>query len=535
MHREMFLAQQVDMKCRMWKREYMDGRVDLLKSWGYNTILYEIEDKFRYTGHPLLVHPDAPSHEETSAFVEGCRSRGVEVIPLFQTLGHAESIVGKEEYTHLRETPEVTDQYDPLSEEARALILEFIDEIIEVTRPKEFFHVGGDETWSLGKSEKCVPVVKEIGIGGLYLRHMMPILEHIHRRGLRPIIWADMLLSHPEVLEKIPKYVILNDWDYSTTSERPDLLRIWGASDEKPYNPMVKWPEYSRYAGPDFVKHLEKFAVDGRTRRDGTFPAFYCTDALRALGFDVITSPAVRSFGDMYGVGNHAVHLPNCWYFARKGARETMGTLVTSWAVRYTHPEVCQIGSFAAVFGIDSDKPFDLEELGSEYSKDFYGAEMPDFPKAVERAQKGFGPVRFPPLQEILAQGKEELRNTLRRLDEYHGDRGGAIDYVGGLVDGYSEAGNIFQTLKQEAKKNAGNLDFWMEGVNLDILCADIMLAVLEGKVKERAPTLLDRMEGLKRGTRSLFAETYEPHSVDDEIDVRYGTLENYLKAAAGA
>ena len=43
-------------------------------------------------------------------------------------------------------------------------------------------------------------MVEKIGIGGLYLQHMMPIFEHLRKRGLRPIIWADIAVYYWIVL-----------------------------------------------------------------------------------------------------------------------------------------------------------------------------------------------------------------------------------------------------------------------------------------------------------------------------------------------
>ena len=136
----------------------MNTMVERIKSWGFNTVVYEMGNKFRFSKHMAIWHPEAPTHENTVALV--------------QSLGHAEYVVGKPEYAHLRETPENRDQYDPLSSEAQTLILELFDEVIDVMKPREFFYMGGDETWSLGKSQKCRSVVEKIGTGGLYLQCM---------------------------------------------------------------------------------------------------------------------------------------------------------------------------------------------------------------------------------------------------------------------------------------------------------------------------------------------------------------------------
>lgn len=313
---ESMLAFHIDVERAMWRRDYTDQYVSSLSRWGFNTVVYQLEDKLQFSRHPGLAHPDAATHEEMSDLVAGCRAKGVDVIPLLQSLGHAEAVVGKSAYAHLRESGEIPDQYDPLSEEVRALLIELFDEIIEVFQPREYFHMGGDETWSLGKSRKCASVVADVGIGGLYLGHMMPLFEHIHKRGLRPIIWADMVLSYPEIIKGIPPYVVMMDWDYWTREPRPRTVRIWGGAQNYA---NVDWEGYQERATRQFKEHFEAYCVDAQTKRDGTFRPFYCADALRDAGFDVLTASASRAGGDMAGTPRYDWHMPNCYYSAPKG------------------------------------------------------------------------------------------------------------------------------------------------------------------------------------------------------------------------
>src|SRR5688572_10656453 len=96
------LAYHFDLKRPMWQRAYMDLMVDRLKVWGFNTIVYEIEDKLRFARHPDIAHEDAFTPEQTADFVTACRSKGVEVVPFMQSLGHAECVLTKPAYAHLR-------------------------------------------------------------------------------------------------------------------------------------------------------------------------------------------------------------------------------------------------------------------------------------------------------------------------------------------------------------------------------------------------------------------------------------------------
>ena len=523
---DQMFAYHFDLKRAMWTREYMAAMVDRLAEWGFNTIVYEVEDKFRFGNHPALAHADAWTGDETRDLAQACRAKGVEVIPLIQSLGHAESVVGKPEYAHLREAADITDQYDPTCDEARALLIEMFDEIIDATRPREFFHMGGDETWSLGKSAKCAPIVAEIGVGGLYLRHMLPLLEHVHGRGLRPIIWADIVLAHPEIIADVPKFVVMMDWDYWTAEERPAGIQLWGSGQKT-------WDEYRELDLPQFREHLERYAVDEQTPRDGTFRQFYCTDALREMGFDVITASANRSYGDMVGVPFNERHLPNGFYFARKGFAAGMGNLVTSWAVRHNHPETDMPGTFAAVVATQGESDFDAAGIYRRFTTEHYGVEMPEFGGAVEKAQVSFtaGQACFVERdRKALEAGDDPLPGRLAELEKEHGGRDGAVAFLERTAAGYGEARATFVELKDRAKRNARSFDFWIEGVDVNALYADFLLAALKGTLAVGAAELLARIEALRERTRALFSETYAARSVDAEVELRYGYHERHLR-----
>ncbi|NQT94112.1 MAG: family 20 glycosylhydrolase [Lentisphaerae bacterium] len=456
---ERILAYHCDLKKAMWTPSYMAAMAERLAEWGFNAILYEVEDKFRFKNHPAIAHGDAQDHDEARGTVDMCRKHGLEVIPMMQSLGHAESVVGNPAYAHLRETPEIGDQYDPLSDEAQRLIIEFFDELIDVMQPKEYFHIGGDETRSLGKSEKCRNIVKEIGVGGLYLKHMMPLFEHLHSRGLRPVIWGDILLAHPEILDQVPPYVVIMDWDYWTDGERPKRIIVWGG------HGYITAEQVEQLDAPSFNASLKSYAVDDRTSRDGSFLPFYCATALCDRGFDIMTASSCRCDGDMGGIPLLSLHVPNSYYSARKGVLCGLGNVVTTWAKRHNHPEVGLPAVFAAALGGDPDSAVAVDAVYRAYTRDFYGVEMPDFGAAVKKAEYVFSAGEAEKLRwdrETLGQGKDPLPKRIAELDEQHGGREGAIAALTGVLAGYCEARDVFLLAKEQRRRTTQT---WITGL----------------------------------------------------------------------
>jgi hypothetical protein len=112
------------------------------------------------------------------------------------------------------------------------------------------------------------------------------------------------------------------------------------------------WKEYRDLQLPEYKKRIGAHAVDARTEKDGSFKAFFHADALRAMGFEVITASANKSAGDTTGIPKNSRHLPNVFYSTRKGTEDGLGHLVTSWAVRHNHPEAGMVGAFTAPWAL---------------------------------------------------------------------------------------------------------------------------------------------------------------------------------------
>ena len=349
---------------------------------------------------------------------------------------------------------------------------------------------------------------------------MAPIFEYIHKKGLRPIIWADILLSYPEMLGRLPGYVTPMDWDYWTYQERPPSILAWGEG-----NPTLSWNDYPQKAPKGFADFFESYAVDSQTHRDGSFRTFFYTDALADRGFEVLTAPASRCAGDMYGVGHLAMHMPNCFYFTRKGFETGSGTLVTSWAVRHTHPEICQLASYAASLAVDPQRSYSFDEIADAYTEAYYGEKLRSFAAAVKMAERQFAPglARVPKLDFRLSSSKsrrDPLAEYIELMEEIHRGRGAAVEYLEDLIAGYREAKEIFKDLKQRAHRNSENLDFWIEAVDVDTVQAETLLAAMKGEIDSRAHGLLKKIKGLKASAGNLFASTYEEWSIEDELQI---------------
>lgn len=241
-----------------------------------NCILLEYEDKFPWSRESGLASALALGERQLRRFLAEARARHIRVIPLVQSLGHAEMVLRHRKYARLREVCDNFYQYCPSNRGSVELVKRLIEEVVEFHPEEPFFHVGADEAWLLGTCPRCERAAKRVGKNGLYLKHMKPVWQHVLSLGKRPITWDDMLRHFSlKELRQVPRDVVLMYWLYNrfepdVATNFPHLPRylkqgfdVLGASAAKGAD--------GRFANlPNFDRRLRNvFAWAGVARRHG--------------------------------------------------------------------------------------------------------------------------------------------------------------------------------------------------------------------------------------------------------------------------
>src|SRR5512133_1215455 len=107
------IAFHIDMNMAQYQAGYLKSWLAKLAQAGYDSILWEVENNVQWETCPECASPDAFSKDEFRALLNECRALGMEPIPLFQTIGHAEYVLKHPAYAHLKELPDKIDQYCP--------------------------------------------------------------------------------------------------------------------------------------------------------------------------------------------------------------------------------------------------------------------------------------------------------------------------------------------------------------------------------------------------------------------------------------
>ena len=246
---------------------------NILIPYHYNQLIMEFAGGMRFDSHPEISEawlegnrksaageiPEFPhgsmnsggkllEKDEVREFCEYARELGFELIPEVQSFGHVQYIT----YAHpdIAETDESvterqmdtrdTDQppstyyhhsYCPQNPKSYEIIYDLIDEIVDVVKPPRFVHMGHDEIYQVGLCPKC----KDVPHDELYEMHVTAMHDYLAKKGLRMMIWADMLQPTERyktwpAIERLPRDIVLLDfiWYFHFDLDMEDHLLPYG-------------------------------------------------------------------------------------------------------------------------------------------------------------------------------------------------------------------------------------------------------------------------------------------------------------------
>ncbi len=227
----------IDLRVEVMTMPALKAFAAQLHGIGVNTILMEYEATFPYEKHFTISSKYAYTREEIRDFVKHCATLGIDVIPLQQTIGHTDYILRHPRYLSLAEKITDPTQVCPLkTEKCIELFDELFADMISL-HTSRYFHVGGDETRLLGACPKCASKVAKQGKSKLFVDYMKEICNLVIRHGKIPIMWADIILEHPEYINELPKETIFVDWNYGWSNRKfgdaealvKQDVKFWGA------------------------------------------------------------------------------------------------------------------------------------------------------------------------------------------------------------------------------------------------------------------------------------------------------------------
>ena len=210
------------------KPEKVKEFIDLIKKFGYNSIMLYLEDTFEVADEPLFGYlRGGYTKAELKDIDAYANSVGIELIPCVQTLAHLNAIFRWQEYAGINDINDVL-----LVENDRTYSL--IDRIFATVNECfscKTINVGLDEAHMLGRG-KYFDKFGCCDKNELFFNHLKKVNSLAEKYGLKPLLWSDTFFERAEdgvpyknlnvskfAKENLPCNVGLICWDYYHTDK----------------------------------------------------------------------------------------------------------------------------------------------------------------------------------------------------------------------------------------------------------------------------------------------------------------------------
>jgi hexosaminidase len=202
--------------------------IRVLASYKMNVYMPYIEDMFTFDKHPLIGKGrGALTKDEVAELDEYAKRYHVEVIPIYESLGHQEHMLSIPEYNAYAEVADTPWSLSPAKQETYELLNELYSEICPAFS-SPYFHIGCDESWDIGKGASK-ELVEKMGVAGVHAQHYKKVHALATRYGKKVMMYGDICLEHPEIIEKLPRDITIVDWHYDAAKRYPSIKKFQDA------------------------------------------------------------------------------------------------------------------------------------------------------------------------------------------------------------------------------------------------------------------------------------------------------------------
>ena len=520
----------IDMNISQFTAAYLKKELKLLADLGYDTIIWEVENNIQWETCPECVSPDAFTKAEFKEILAYSRGLGLEPIPLLQTIGHCEYVLKHAKYKPLAEVPDRIDQYCPQNPAVVPFLRKWIDEYLDIFGDVKYFHLGADEAYTLGECPRCRAYAAAHSLSALYIDHINAMSQPLIAKGIRPVIWADMLLHHPEALDSLSNRVVIYDWLY-TRFQGTGGVWVWGqgtkAKDELDPATLARFGPYLYPLGDEPGRDPDPF---------------YQSEYLAAHGFDVVVCPSSSCWGDSVFAPRTYFHMRNTFDSFRSGMSGRLGgAVLTSWTV-HLFPWELQLPCIELPKFIAAHPCGSLEDFQAAYVREHFGIEDTGFFTAAGRlANRGLfnyaDDLGF--FKEALPAPREYVAGRIDKMAK-KGELGAELETCEKRLAEYREGLALFGAYADVAKKGHDELKAWNLAARNLINRAEASKVLLKRRIDGTGPAIaaegvqvLEGLRALRRETEMAIAAEVKPSRTREMLHWMYDSMEAALETAA--
>jgi len=454
-----------------------------------NTYCWFIEpDHFVYAFDPAIsTEYDRFTFDEIRELVAYARDYYIEVIPVVELLAHMEMTLRHDRYRHLSETGDGGGTLCPTSDESFELVRSMIDEIAPAFGAR-YFHCGLDESQVVG-SGRSAAAIQEKGLEKVYADYYTRVNNTVKAHGQTMIMYADIVLNHPGILELLPKDIVMMFWDYAPR------------------------------------EHYEGF------------------DKLKEMGFTTMALSGLWDWNNLYPIYPPAFQ--NMQALAKQTAElGGMGHFVSSWGDGYRGAagiNLSELNHYGFIYcGTVSWNPdaLALDDYSRAFARSFFGVDSAPFAEALTRLARCQGDDLA-----HVAWARRLLHDDVRqRVLEMMGQQDGELSFWNNLKAESEAAHAVFSDT--HARRNADYLRSVDLSARMLACAADMALAYRRVAQSTAAPPagteevvpLLNELEARHRALweeyRQVYAATNRPLNLN-HIGAAWNRTSDELAALA--
>ena len=222
--------------------------IRILSHYKLNTMCLYIEDTFAHPKHPLIGKDrGAFTPEEIKEIDKYAQQHFIELIPIFECLGHVDNILQHKKYQDLGEFPGAH-SLDISNSDVFPFLEDYISLMSESFSSKTF-HIGCDETFDIGRY-RSRELVEKKGKSQALIDYYEKIFALAKKHGNeKVIIYDDFVRKNEDVLKGLTRELILMYWDYEPHDEYPAVKYLLDEGYQVIVSPsMLNWnrnfPDY---------------------------------------------------------------------------------------------------------------------------------------------------------------------------------------------------------------------------------------------------------------------------------------------------
>ncbi|QVK17427.1 family 20 glycosylhydrolase [Mycoplasmatota bacterium] len=201
--------------------------INKLSDLKYNHFELYVEGfSFGYPSFSQYTEGNTPvTIEEYQTLEKYCNDLFIDMVPNQNGFGHMAPWLAQDEFKDLAECPDgftiwggnrPASTLNPLDEKSIELVKKMYDDMLPYSNSK-YFNMNFDEPFELGYG-RSKEVCEQFGEGKVYIEYMKKLYEHIKSYNKTPLIWADVLNKHLDLIDEIPDDMIFLDWGYDINS-----------------------------------------------------------------------------------------------------------------------------------------------------------------------------------------------------------------------------------------------------------------------------------------------------------------------------